>query len=240
MNRKYASSCFGRFTLIELLVVIAIIAILAAILMPTLQQARGKAQGISCDSNIRQLCLVFSSYAEDNHSYLPCYDNLAGRPGITQFNWMDGMIATYLQRSEASEKPMNLLFCPTEKLANTITTNYGLNYLVANNGTAVKTSTLLYHSRTAMLVENYGHLCYSYKTVNPAKAFSSNKGNNRAAYFRHNGRTSVAFLDSHTEAREQSSVPCLESYPNVADAVLKNTLFNMGKVDPETETLAGL
>ena len=53
------------FTLIELLVVIAIIAILAAILFPVFAQARDKARGSVCQSNLRQLTFGFLMYAQD-------------------------------------------------------------------------------------------------------------------------------------------------------------------------------
>jgi len=60
MNRRRG------FTLIELLVVIAIIAILMAILMPTLNRAREQGKRAVCLGNLKQLSLSWITYADDN------------------------------------------------------------------------------------------------------------------------------------------------------------------------------
>ncbi len=56
------------FTLIELLVVIAIVAILMAILMPTLKRAKEQGRRAACLNNLKQLQLAWSIYADENDS----------------------------------------------------------------------------------------------------------------------------------------------------------------------------
>src|ERR1035437_9078001 len=72
MNPNLKGSADRRgFTLIELLVVIAIIAILAALLLPALNRAKQKAQGVQCMNNSRQLMLAWKFYCDDHSDKVP-------------------------------------------------------------------------------------------------------------------------------------------------------------------------
>lgn len=61
------------FTLVELLVVIGIIAVLIALLLPTLNRAREQARAIACASNEKQLLLGFMMYVDDNKGATPIF-----------------------------------------------------------------------------------------------------------------------------------------------------------------------
>jgi len=103
-NRQSAASRFpafrrrGAFTLIELLVVIAIIAILAAMLLPTLTKARLRAWGIVCMSNMHQLTIAWLEYSHDSNDRIPYASSWNGWKGgstnTDPYVWVTGVLDT--------------------------------------------------------------------------------------------------------------------------------------------------
>lgn len=77
------------FTLIELLVVIAIIALLLAIILPSLRAAKELASGAVCVSNQRQLCLAWISYADDNDNFIVGGSNYYSGSNGTPYRWVE-------------------------------------------------------------------------------------------------------------------------------------------------------
>ncbi|MAE63674.1 MAG: hypothetical protein CMJ18_05330 [Phycisphaeraceae bacterium] len=75
-NTRWSTRDVRGFTLIELLVVISIIALLIAILLPTIKKARFWAQVTACGSNVHQLVVGSLAFANDYDGLLPRHLNL--------------------------------------------------------------------------------------------------------------------------------------------------------------------
>lgn len=108
------------FTLIELLVVIAIIAVLLAVIMPSLRMARSAARRLICQSNLKQIAQAWLSYLEDNEGAFyygknanVCYGGWKGldmgepnRPLNIYFN---------IPAVEENENDAKIFCCPSDR-----------------------------------------------------------------------------------------------------------------------------
>jgi prepilin-type N-terminal cleavage/methylation domain-containing protein/prepilin-type processing-associated H-X9-DG protein len=83
----YVTPARQAFTLVELLVVIAIIAILAALLMPSLGKAKAQGKAVTCLSNLKQWGFATQLYAGDNDDYLPPDGTPNPGAGSTNVGW---------------------------------------------------------------------------------------------------------------------------------------------------------
>lgn len=122
------------FTLIELLVAISIIALLIAILLPTLSSARDSARSISCLSNLKQQGLGLNIYLADNDAFPYGFYRENGEPSTNATTWhrlianaMGNAGTTIAQVGAAEEGVFEMFKCPDAELPG------GLSHFSANS-----------------------------------------------------------------------------------------------------------
>jgi len=108
----------GRgFTLIELLVVIAIIALLLAVLMPSLRKARSITKRVVCAHNLKQISLAVELYLDGNDNTYPCAeDPLPAGYWLWMGRGWRGFVEPYLGGNIDPNNP-SVLFCPEDRVA---------------------------------------------------------------------------------------------------------------------------
>lgn len=185
------------FTLIELLVVVSIIALLIAILLPSLGRAKAQAARVQCANNLKQWGNVVNMYAQENGNWF--FAKVNGQ------NWhVAGSAATPGSPYNAMWKNANwtMRTCPADKTQTPGTVTYRFaRYLPLQSGvTYWKTNQITHPFDALLMVDSDNSGGGTVSSIADLKNPTANVDVEREFQVRHLGIGNVLFLDTHVEA----------------------------------------
>lgn len=175
------------FTLLELLLVIALIAILAALLLPALKNARERTYAISCNNNLKQMGTVTYSYVSDYSGYTPfAAFRLTYNYTYGYWNWL---LCEYFSGKAPGRE---ILRCPSFRKDSTQLA-YTMNLAVSGSGGWQSKQSAFNHPQTTIIYFD----ATGVSELSMMEADPTSDGNN--CDLRHFNRANWFFMDSHVE-----------------------------------------
>lgn len=237
------------FTLVELLVVIAIIAVLMGILIPISHTAREQTRAVKCGSNLRQLSLVLTTYAQVNETFPYGFDastvgtiippprypgnTMYDLPGWWWFTSIAGRLTDY-------QDPKSIFWCPSRNFQgigpkeNILCGNYGVNRAICTDaprfisGDFIGTPLALYQIRRpaeTSLITDSGYSLISWKGITNASV----------QYFENPRREGSFYVPGAQINKERDISPGQQA--DAIDGRHPNRMVNMGFVDGHVSRL---
>ena len=182
----------------ELFVVIAIIALLTAILLPSLQNSREHTKATLCGSNIRQLVLGLAMYETENETFPHAFNDTPMEPppggcaGYFQYDrvgrWWFNHIIDYSRKDSNKD---SVIWCPSRRIndrrlkGDVLCANYGVNQAICKSwggrksynefiGTPLGSTDITYPAQTLLIVDSgYSTITWWHATDAPPVPLSN-------------------------------------------------------------------
>lgn len=196
---------YNTFTLIDLLVVIAIIAILAAMLLPALQNARERARQSQCTNNLKQCGQAMLLYAHDYKGAIVFYMGKGPNGKTYDTNWKKFYeVYKYIEvDNKISHCPFNeeavygIMALPPKpyRLGAPFETASASNY----KGIAIKLEKIDKHSSYCLLADD-ASVSDDGRWASSTMLYPTGDTRKQLLHLRHSNRAGVSFADGHVEA----------------------------------------
>jgi prepilin-type processing-associated H-X9-DG protein/prepilin-type N-terminal cleavage/methylation domain-containing protein len=220
--RRRDSIHLAAFTLVELLVVVSIIALLIAILLPSLRGARDQAKAAACLSNMRQMGIAAGMYADENNDYFPqtSHGSALG-VWVRTLERQVGNTLLYRCPADRSTDWFSANDSPAEQLINDRRASYAVNIYLSPEltpppGSPDPTPRYGYTRRGRIrhpaITVHFGelvdtsdvksfsdHIHADQWVPNPLTGTATSKPEESVALKRHRGKANYTYADSHVE-----------------------------------------